>query len=502
MATEAQQRIHEMHRNDARMAALTYVKTTAGITHRMRDPFWKGMQNDRPGNEPFFINKSDDGHTSFRGGALRQLPKNPKQSNDMVQFLLKRRAEQSKELRDQMELKAVPDVVTRLDEGKMELQSTIENIGLQIQEQLYTPLLINELKRLSLMLLRSVPLLDAESIDSMAEYLTDVGDIILLSKKNNVKANALVSLDDLEDAELLEQRVEQWRDMPTSGKDRQRLINLTYERIRGMVDYLNKMSDIADRPIAEKIRASQAFARAMAIKTPANYAKQLREAEAVANDEEAEAERVRAMGVEYMPMGAAGGRDIALVYPEDEVVAEMRAAQRAQYAMPGLQIGELEAIDPDALPYAGEAQEDVDRIAQLEAERADVYRGMNRISEAEFNELRDLYAPYAGLRGARIPRNLTIGNSPFMRKVNELLRRVPGRRGYQADTERTPAKLVSELTKNFVVQYERGGRQIIAPVSLSRALPDTGVVARPAGGAGEGAVAAPVRGLFGDDDEW
>ena len=184
MATEAQQRIHEMFQRDARMAALTYVKTTAGISRRMRDPAWKGMQNTNPGTEPFFINKSDDGHTSFRGGALRQASKNPRQAENMVRFLLKRRAEQVTELQKQQQLRSAPDVITRLDEGKMELQSTIENIGLQIQQQLYNPLLINELKRLSMMLLRSVPLLDAPSINDMAEYLTDIGDIIEISQKN------------------------------------------------------------------------------------------------------------------------------------------------------------------------------------------------------------------------------------------------------------------------------------------------------------------------------
>jgi hypothetical protein len=291
-----------------------------------------------PGIQLFFQNTIDNSPLpGLRGGALTQLPPTAREYRRVEETVRKNLRSQMRDLtamRASQPLPSAPrEVLTALDEAKLQIGTSVETIAQQLLRGIFTTDILRELTSASTAIARNAPLMDAGALGELYRYVADLVSALRANAKNTGKEIAeenLISFDD--DAQgdfdlygLPAAPAAQPRDLDKGVKSSQKVAEAIYARVEALFEFLKRQFAVAERPMAERIQSARASLSMLGTnidrKTyPADVRKRLN----LEEQQKAEQEAIAAA-------------------PQGDLLGLTEAAPAA---LPSLDIGELAGIAP------------------------------------------------------------------------------------------------------------------------------------------------------------
>lgn len=224
-----------------------------------------------PGIQLFFQNTVDQSPLpGLRGGALTQLPPTAREYRRVEETVRKNLRQQVTDLtamRAGQPLPAPPtQVLTALDEAKLQIATGIETVAQQLLRGIYTTEILRDLTTVSTTIARNAPLMDAPALSELLRYVSDMAQVLRANAKNTGKEVAEENLLVFDDDAMgffdiygnQNAPGAQPRDLDKGVKVSQKTAEAIYTRVEALADFLKKQFSVAERPIPERIQVARA----------------------------------------------------------------------------------------------------------------------------------------------------------------------------------------------------------------------------------------------------
>jgi hypothetical protein len=331
-----------------------------------------------PGIQLFFQNTVDQSPLpGLRGGALTQLPPTAREYRrveDTVRKNLRQQVTDITAMRAGQPFPAPPtQVLTALDEAKLQIATGIEMVAQQLLRGIYTTDILRDLTTVSTAIARNAPLMDAPALSELLRYVSDMAQVLRANAKNTGKEvaeeNLLVFDDDamgfFDPFGNLNAPGAQPRDLDKGVKVSQKTAEAIYARVEALADFLKKQFSVAERPIPERIQVARASLPSLGTNIDRkSYPAEVRKRLNLEETQRAQADAPTAVGE---------------LIPADAPPAP---------AVPTLDVGELAGLDlPSAMRPAPERSAPFEDIPADEERRAQIMAEIDSLF-ARANEAR------------------------------------------------------------------------------------------------------------------